>query len=166
MTSIFYRQKIQSGPKKSADLMRRQLLRKVSLDFVFYFVRISAVFLKFRSFYFPGKQTGARRQGTLAFCCAVSLDKRRERNEKRTFTEDIIYGGTGTHGSHYLHHGIYPAGIFPDHGPFHYIFNRTGCSRCNYLRTKRRRCLRPGFWYHQLYAVLWYGRIRNHAVQH
>lgn len=52
---------------------------KDSFGFCVLFVRKSAVFLKFRSFYFPQKLNRSQETGDVCLCCAVSLDKRREK---------------------------------------------------------------------------------------
>lgn len=114
----------------------------------------------------PEIKPGARRQGTFAFAAPFHWTKG-EKNEKHAFTENIIYGGTGTYGSHYFHHGIYTAGIFPDHGSFHYFFDCTQVAVGAIILGPKGGChLRSGFWNHQLYAVLRYGSLWNHAVQY
>ena len=86
--------------------------------------------------------------------------------EQSTRSTYQIYGRTGPDGSHYLRYGIYPAGIFSDHGTFHHIPDRTGSCRSHYLRTKGRINLWTCIWNHQLYAVFWNGCIWNDAVFH
>ena len=93
--------------------------------------------------------------------------KRRKRNyEQHTCITDTVSGGTGTDGDHYFRYGIYPAGIFPDTWIIHYVSDGTGSGWRDDSWTDRRCDLWSGIRYHQFYAVLRYGRFRNHVIQH